>query len=267
VKNVLVFVPAFLAHELDPARLINDILDKEADRLHPARRNRPPASGALRTPTATVTSLVLVAAGLLVAVARLPLSFAAVLVCYCVLVALYSLRPKHLLMIDVLCLAGFYTLRVFAGARAGGVPLSPWFMAFSTFLFFGLALVKRSTEIRTYRAMAVEGVDNRGYQVGDEQLVMTAGMSSGYLSVLVFYLYITGSEAVGTLYPAPQWRWMIGPLLLYWFSRLWFRARRGLLHSDPVLFAVRGLAQLAHGPDGSRLCRCGHVPLRPGACA
>ena len=81
-------------------------------------------------------------------------------------------------------------------------------------------------------------VPRRAYQVGDLDLVLIFGSSSGYLSVLVLCLYIN-SDLVGQLYQTVEMLWLLCPILLYWIGRIWFLAKRGELPGDPVAFAVR----------------------------
>ena len=70
------------------------------------------------------------------------------------------------------------------------------------------------------------------------------GSASGYLTALVLGLYIN-SEDVKALYTHPQLLWLICPLILYWVSRAWLIARRGEMHDDPVIFAIRDKASYA----------------------
>ncbi|TGS90308.1 prenyltransferase, partial [Mesorhizobium sp. M8A.F.Ca.ET.213.01.1.1] len=85
-----------------------------------------------------------IAAGL-----ALPIEFLGVLGGYMVVTTAYSLSFKRMLLVDVLTLAGLYTIRVLAGAAATGVDVSFWLLAFSIFFFLSLALVKRFVELRT----------------------------------------------------------------------------------------------------------------------
>jgi hypothetical protein len=67
-------------------------------------------------------------------------------------------------------------------------------------------------------------------------LLLSFGVASGYLSVLVMALYVeSGAE---TLYAEPRLLWLICPVLLYWISRIWLKAHRLQLHEDPVVFAL-----------------------------
>ena len=161
LKNVLVFLPMLAAHQVDGATglmsllafisfaliassvyVLNDLLDLAADRTHPRKRNRPFASGGI--PIAHGT---LMAAGLLVLGALLSVgiggSFLLVMAGYCFLATAYSLNLKRRIVVDICVLAGLYTIRIFAGGVATGIPLSAWLLAFSAFFFLSLAAVKR----------------------------------------------------------------------------------------------------------------------------
>ena len=70
-------------------------------------------------------------------------------------------------------------------------------------------------------------------------LMPIAGITSGFLSVLVFLLYIASSEQVKALYTNPLWLWAIAPVFVYWLMRTWFLAQRDRMDADPVTFAVR----------------------------
>jgi hypothetical protein len=77
-------------------------------------------------------------------------------------------------------------------------------------------------------------------------VIETVGPASGYIAVLVLALYIN-SEQVRTLYPKTVSLWILCPLLLYWITRLWFLARRGEMHEDPIVFALTDPASLLTG--------------------
>jgi hypothetical protein len=74
--------------------------------------------------------------------------------------------------------------------------------------------------------------------VGDLEMVETMGLASGYIGILVLCLFIS-SDDVSRLYATPMVLWLMCPVMLYWISRIWLLARRGELHDDPVLFALR----------------------------
>jgi len=140
-------------------------------------------------------------------------------------------------MLDVVVLAMLYTTRILAGAAALNTKPSFWLLAFSMFIFLSLAMIKRYTELLTAQKAGKVKASGRGYDVEDIPLIQSLGGSSGYLAVLVLALYID-STAGEALYRHPHYLWMLCPLLLYWISRTWAIAHRGIMHDDPVIFAV-----------------------------
>jgi len=257
VKNVLLFAPVILAHQIaDAARLMpvllafvsfccvasatyiwNDLLDIEADRKHPRKRHRPFAAGRLSIPNGAALSLGLLGVGFGLSLLTVPLASTAMLAAYLVLTTLYSLYFKERVFVDVLVLAGLYTLRILAGGVAGAVEVSPWLLAFSMFFFLSLAFVKRYSELLGAQASQTQKLARRGYEVDDLGLVENMGTTSGYMSVLVLALYVS-SEAVEELYGGSTLIWGICPIMLFWVTRIWFLARRRLMTDDPVLFAA-----------------------------
>ncbi len=266
VKNVLLFVPLLLARELDDAGklfaavcafaafsacassvyVVNDLLDIEADRLHPRKRRRPFASGQLPLAMGPPLAAALLLIGLAIAAVFLPLAFVGVLVLYMIVTSLYSAVLKSKLMVDVLILAGLYTLRIFAGGVATGLSVSEWLLAFSIFMFTSLAFAKRYVEMARLAREGKTVAKGRGYQTIDLSLIESIGPTSGYLAVLVFALYIN-SPALASFYTHKWLLWLTCPLLLYWISRLWFLAKRDQLYDDPVVFAVTDKVSLTIG--------------------
>ena len=264
-KNLLVFVPLLTAHVYthgpsiaaaalafaafslvaSAVYLANDLVDLQDDRRHPTKRARPLASGELPIVTALLLLPVLLVAAMAIA-SLLPWTFGALLVVYVAANLAYSLRLKRAALVDVFVLAGLYTLRILAGAAAIEVPVSHWLLAFSLFMFLSLALAKRYVEVANVASRDEERVGGRGYLAGDGALLGMLGTSAGYLSVLVFALYIT-SPQVMMLYRSPAILWFAVPLLLYWVSRVWILAHRGALHEDPLLFALHDRSSYATG--------------------
>lgn len=265
VKNLLVFVPVMLDHKLfqppvmvraliafaafccaaSGAYVLNDLLDRDADRRHKTKRNRPFASDTLSRSFGVVLIPLLFAAALLWSLWLSP-KFLALLTIYVVLTTAYSIYLKRIAVLDVMLLGGLYTLRVLAGVAASHVRFSTWLLAFSMFLFLSLAFLKRYAELSDLQGGATEGVARRGYLRGDREWLGSMGGASGYLSVLVLALYINSAEVMA-LYRNPLLLWLICPLLLFWISRMWLLAHRGRIDQDPIVAAVRDPASYAVG--------------------
>jgi 4-hydroxybenzoate polyprenyltransferase len=256
LKNLLLFVPLGASHRLDATLLVaallafvafsacasaaylaNDLLDLSSDRQHRSKRNRPLASGdlSLLSGMLGVPVLLLVAAA---AAMWLPAEFALLLGVYVVTSTAYSMLLKRLIVLDVLTLAGLYTLRIVAGAAAIAVEPSFWLLAFSMFLFLSLALIKRHSELLLVKNDGRETAAGRGYTTADLPVVAQMGIGSGLLAVLVLALYID-SEDVAVLYSEPRLIWFLCPVMLYWVCRMWLLAARGQVDEDPVVFAAK----------------------------
>ena len=258
-KNVLIFLPMLLAHELTTPSLyvkaalaffafsfaasaiyvFNDLFDLHADQHHPRKKNRPFAAGNLSLMAAAVAAPLLVLAALGTA-QLLPAAFTGILLTYLAVTTLYSWRLKQLALIDVMTLAGLYAIRIFAGTEAYGVETSTWLIALSIFLFFSLAMVKRYAELREASQGHADAVRirRRGYCAADLPLLAGFGAGSGCVSVLVLALYINSAKVV-QFYRNPALLWLLCPLLLYWIARVWLLASRGELSDDPLDFAAR----------------------------
>lgn len=279
-KNLLLLAPVALSHQLGNASLVlaaalgviafslcassvylvNDLLDLAADRAHPTKRHRPIAAGRLAIAAAATAATLLLAAAFALAGA-LPRAFVAVLGLYWLTTTAYSLLLKRLVVVDVMTLAGLYTLRLWAGGAATGVWVSPWLIAFSLCIFVSLALLKRYIELRVAAVMMTSGqtarqaipsgaagrrLDGRGYALGDRRTVAWFGIAAGAVATLVMAAYVN-SAAVAKLYAAPAWLLLVCPLLLAWIGRIWWLARGDKVADDPVLYALRDWSSYAIG--------------------
>ena len=126
--------------------LVNDIRDRDVDRLHPLKSGRPIASGALSRSTAAIAAGALAAVGLAGAfwIGR---ELAIVAVMYLALLGLYSAWLKHVVIVDALTIALGFVLRAIAGAVAIDVPFSHWLLLLTLLLAMFLALSKRRAEL------------------------------------------------------------------------------------------------------------------------
>lgn len=258
VKNILVFAPILLGHRFtDTAAilacgftcavlclasssvyLLNDINDVEADRQHPAKRQRPFAQGAVSMAAGAVAGLGL--AGLAVGLGwlvnpRVSLLLAA----YLAGTMMYSVWLKQLLVVDMILLASFYVFRVYLGSAATGIHISSWTALFCVFIFSGVVAVKRYAEIRNRAEAGSDYVNRRAYRPEDAAPLLSIGASCFAGAIVALGLYL-GTPDVRVLYRTPDLLWLVCPILLGWTSRLWILAHRGELGGeDPVAFVVR----------------------------
>jgi 4-hydroxybenzoate polyprenyltransferase len=267
LKNLLVFVPFALSlpqlglGDVERALLgflclcfltsgtylINDMLDVEADRRHPRKRNRPIANGDLPLPIAALASLALIASALTVA-SFLSWPFLSVLLAYLALTLAYSFKLKRMGLIDVLVIAILFTLRIAAGMALQNQPVSHWLLMFSIFFFTSLAFMKREVELNVMNRGGKRFLDGRGYEMDDRIFILSCGLSSGMGSLVVFALFVSSvTEQEVAAYGFPILLWGVMALLSYWVLRMWLLTIRGLMDDDPILYAVRDRTSLLIG--------------------
>jgi 4-hydroxybenzoate polyprenyltransferase/phosphoserine phosphatase len=255
-KNGLIFVPIVTAQAFHPASLlaallafvafslcascvyiVNDVVDLQADRMHPTKNRRPLASGQIAISSALIVAATLLAVGIAVA-ALISIKFVGVLALYLALTTAYSFFLKRKLLVDIVALASLYSIRVVGGAVAIDVPVSQWLLAFSLFIFTALALIKRYAELATRVDTGMPDPGNRNYRLGDLSVIAALAAAAGFNAVTVFTLYIS-SDAVRVLYSKPELLWLFCPLLMYWIGRILVLAHRRVLDDDPIVFALR----------------------------
>ena len=261
-KNFLVFAGLIFGEKLtDPASvglaavafgafcllssavyLINDVKDREADRLHPAKSGRPIASGALSvgTAVAAATALAVVA---LAAAAWIGLEFGAIAVAYLALMVWYSFAIKHVVILDVLSLAGGFVLRAAGGAVAVDVTISHWLLLLTLLLALFLALSKRRAELVTLSDSAESHRKSLGeyspYLLDQMIGVVTA-------STLLAYAFYTISPDTVRNFGTDRLLWTV-PFPLYGIFRYLYLVHRRegggnpsdtLLEDRPILACV-----------------------------
>jgi 4-hydroxybenzoate polyprenyltransferase len=167
VKNLFVLAPLLFAAQLDNSSaltsaaatliafcavssagyLFNDLLDVDFDRHHPAKRHRPIASGELPVAMAIGLAVVLTAIAIAIAFAVEP-EVAAAVGGYAVLTVAYSAFLKHMVILDVMAIAGCFLLRVIGGAVAVDVQASEWLLFCTGMLALFLGFTKRRQEAK-----------------------------------------------------------------------------------------------------------------------
>ncbi len=254
VKNVLLFVPLFAAHDFSLAAIglvllgmaafsaaasaiyiVNDLLDLEADRLHPTKKNRPFAAGRVPIRIGMIAAVAL-ALGALGLAAALGWRFFGVIVIYMVLSLSYSLRLKRMRWIDIATLAALYTLRVVAGAAALGGEASMWLVVFIYPVFLTLGAVKRMTELSL--ATGRGRLPGRGYGRDDLDDLLNIAWLGMAGALLAFFLY-SFSEQAAVLYPSRWLLWLALVPLAWWLRRMVRLGHAGQMDYDPVVFAMK----------------------------
>jgi 4-hydroxybenzoate polyprenyltransferase/phosphoserine phosphatase len=256
-KNVLVFVPLITAHAYTNTNAVlgaaamfmawcfvasgiyvmNDLMDLDADRRHPTKCKRPFASGDLPVILGLAMGPSLLVLGCAISAAISPLSAVALIAYACVATG-YSYHLKKRSLVDVFALAFLYTIRVVGGGIASGYPVTVWLLAFTSFLFLGLAFLKRCSELVRIQSMGRRHMGSRGYGVVDLPVLQMFGVASSFVAIVVFALYVNSTVAEAQ-YAWPGGLWAVAPCLLLWQCRLWLATARGEMHDDPIVYSIR----------------------------
>jgi 4-hydroxybenzoate polyprenyltransferase len=220
--------------------IVNDVWDREADRLHPLKQTRPLASGALPVGTALTTAVVIGAAAIAGATA-IGLSFVLIALAYVALLFLYSTVLKHFVIVDVLTIAGGFVLRAVAGAAAVNVPTRSWLLTCTTLLALFLALSKRRHELVLLGDEAGHhrrSLDDYSPYLLDQMIaVVTAS------TVIAYALFATSTETAarfGTSYLG-----LTIPFVLYGIFRYLYLVHQKRGGGSPAAMLVTDLPLLA----------------------
>jgi len=180
--------------------VLNDIVDRKRDSLHPLKKNRPIASGAISIATATVMGLVLVVAGFLLAVS-INQNFVVTAACYLILNLLYTTWLKNIVILDVMTIAAGFVLRALAGALAVSVDISAWLLI-STFvlaLFLGLGKRRHELIVLEKEASAHRKILEKYSPYLLDQLIGVVTAST-VITYLFYTLSVEVSAKLGTKY-------------------------------------------------------------------
>ena len=182
-------------------------LPAESDRQHPRKKNRPVASGAVSSQGAGIYSYFLMGAAAALSYLALSPLFLMVLLAYLLLNIAYSSWLKHLALVDVICIATGFVLRVLAGGAACRIWVSNWMilMAFLLALFIAFAKRRDDLVLRADRDFIRKNLGDYNLEFVDTSMVLTAGMI-----VVVYIMYATSPDVVakhGTdkLYASAIW--------------------------------------------------------------
>ncbi|MEI6544123.1 MAG: UbiA prenyltransferase family protein [Methylococcales bacterium] len=216
VKNFFIFLPLFFAGQiLNPALainallafiafsfsasaiyILNDYYDIAEDRLHPKKKNRPLASGALSKKTAILLMLLLAASGIYLMFA-VSTQATVILTGYILLNIAYSFYLKHVAILDISIIAIGFVLRLFVGAAATGIYLSMWIVIMTFLLALFLALAKRRDDVLLFldTGKRMRKVID-GYNI---QFIDTAMMIMASVVIVAYISYTTSPEVVQRL--------------------------------------------------------------------
>jgi 4-hydroxybenzoate polyprenyltransferase len=255
IKNVFVFAPLVFALQLADASsllraaagfvvfcllsstvyLVNDVADRDADRQHPKKRNRPIASGELSVRSAGIAALFLAAAAMAGAFA-VSVPFAAVACTYLLTNLAYSLTLKQVVIVDVMVIAAGFVLRAWAGSVAIDVEMSHWLVLCTGLIALFLGFVKRRQEIVGLEESAEQRPILREYSLPFlDQMISIVTAST----LLAYTLYAFSTEVAAKL--GTRWLGVTIPFVLFGIFRyLYLVHQRGEGESPTAVFLSDG---------------------------
>lgn len=230
--------------------VVNDLIDREADRLHPQKRHRPIAAGRLGTGAASVLALAVGLGGLALG-AWGGLWVLVILAAYVVLNTAYSMGLKHVVILDVFAIAAGFMLRILAGTVGVGIPPSRWLLLCGLMVTLFLGFAKRRAEIGAIAAND-HGAHRRVLEhytpvLLDKFIGITA------TSVILSYSLYTMSPDTVRIHGTTNLIYTV-PFIVYGIFRYVYRLHRGggggdpahdLLHDPHLMLAVAGWLALS----------------------
>ena len=260
IKNLLVFAGVIFSRQFDDGQalldatitfvafcgissagyLFNDLRDREHDRLHPDKRHRPIASGALSAETATTAAVGLAAFAILLPWATIDAEVAGIVAVYAVVTAAYSVFLKRLVILDVMTIASLFILRVVAGAVAVDATASEYLLVCTAMLALFLGFTKRRQEA-ILEEEPQEGATTRPvlehYSLPflDQLIAMVTA-----IAILSYIIYAVNSPFAGSkmLATAPSVLYGVFRYLYLIYDRRDTRSTAAILAEDPgMIFA------------------------------
>jgi 4-hydroxybenzoate polyprenyltransferase len=203
--------------------IVNDILDRDADRVHPVKCNRPLASGKLSVLLAVIAALALLCGGLFISFAIRP-ALILVMLAYLLISFSYGLLLKHYAIIDVFCIASGFVLRAVAGAVAAAVPVSGWFLLCTSFGALFLALEKRRQELNLLGDGATQHRKSLDLYANGVLDRMESVIVPSLITCYAFYSFLSQYG---------QWMMLTVPFVLYGIMRYQVLSTTKTLTSTP----------------------------------
>tara|TARA_Y100000992_G_C21244687_1_gene482642 strand:+ start:719 stop:1498 length:780 start_codon:yes stop_codon:yes gene_type:complete len=243
-KNFLVFLPFIMANEYNFSNIqnsvigffifsfaasvvyiFNDFIDLSKDKLHPTKKLRPIASGAISHSKAKLILIFFLFLSLFLGFLNKVLI---IILAYFSLNIIYSIIAKKIKYIDILLLSSFYIIRIYFGGELNNVEISLWLYIFCTLAFISLVIIKRVNEIKKYEFLKIL------YSIKDFQYLsfFLKFSNIGSIFCLIFYF---SSEKVKQIYHFPEFLWALLPLYIFWIININKKAILGKMNDDPVI--------------------------------
>lgn len=213
IKNGFIWLPLFFGYQSSNPRsvsltaytfgvfcllssavyVLNDLRDAPDDRRHPVKKHRPLAAGTVSRWQAQVLLGMLLGLASGLALLLLPTTALAVMGAYLLLNVVYTFNLKHIPIVDIVCIATGFVLRILAGGVSGAIPISPWIVIMTFLLALFLALAKRKDDL----LLADQGHSVRkaidGYNA--EFISLSMGIMASVI-IVAYIMYAVSPEVI-----------------------------------------------------------------------
>ena len=236
IKSMLAFVAFSFTSSI--VYIINDIVDRDADRIHKKKRFRPIASGEVNIREALIFALFFTVIVILILL-KLNLLFAIVIGVYVVMNLFYSLKLKHIVILDVFIISLGFMLRVEGGASAIEVPISSWMILTTIFLSLFLAISKRRAELT---GSENDNYENQRKVLSHYDVVFADQMNTVAVTgtIICYALYTVSSKAVNTFHTENLI--YTTPFVIYGMFRYLYLLHRKNLGESPELIVTKDIS-------------------------
>ena len=220
--------------------LINDLVDRAEDRLHPSKRHRPIAAGALSVGGA-VTGAVLMGGASIVAAFWVDQELGIVAIVFVGVLTAYSRFLKHIMILDVLSIAGGFVIRAVGGVVVVDVPISQWLLVCTMLLALFLSLSKRRHELIL---LGLEAADHRRSLAHYNSRLLEQLISIAAAATVVAYAFYTIEPATVEKFGTDQLTWTV-PFPIYGIFRYLYLVHRREGGGSPAEMLLRDRPLLA----------------------
>lgn len=236
IKGLLAFIAFSLTSSI--VYIINDIVDRDADRIHKKKRYRPLASGEVNVKEALIFALIFAVIVILILL-KLNIIFAIVVGVYVTMNLFYSLKLKHIVILDVFIISLGFMLRVEGGAAAIEVPISSWMILTTIFLSLFLAISKRRAELT---GSENDNFENQRKVLSHYDVVFADQMNTVAVTgtIICYALYTVSSKAVNTFHTENLI--YTTPFVIYGLFRYLYLLHRKNLGESPELIVTKDIS-------------------------
>lgn len=236
IKGLLAFIAFSLTSSI--VYIINDIVDRDADRIHKKKRYRPLASGEVNVKEALIFALIFAVIVILILL-KLNIIFAIVVGVYVTMNLFYSLKLKHIVILDVFIISLGFMLRVEGGAAAIEVPISSWMILTTIFLSLFLAISKRRAELT---GSENDNFENQRKVLSHYDVAFADQMNTVAVTgtIICYALYTVSSKAVNTFHTENLI--YTTPFVIYGLFRYLYLLHRKNLGESPELIVTKDIS-------------------------